>query len=130
MEAFGAAPDPVEATEQDQFLMTAVHAAFDSCSTQNSGLPSLMKDIKDLISHRIQDRASARNLTELFNDEGQAASHSMNSMLASMLVAVIKQKRSTLGSRQPVYLEEVEMMLEQEGLANQTLLDRCMGLIP
>lgn len=53
----------------------------------------------------------------------------MKSMLANMLVAVVKETRSKRGGSEPVYSEEIELMFEQEGHACQDRMARCMGEI-
>lgn len=119
----------VEATETDLGLMESVNNAFDLCPQLKGGLPSMMDDIKDLVSSRFNNRESARSLEQLVAEEGTSQMHSMKSMLASMLVATIKETKTKRGNREPVYSEEVELMFNEEGRTCGDRLAYCMGEI-
>ena len=101
-------------TDTDRSLMGIVHNAFDGTDKMKSGLPSVMKDVKNQIRDLINRRNAAPNLQELFEKQGQDQRFSIQSMLTAMVFASIKQARSTRGSREPIFLGEVDLMLEKE----------------
>lgn len=116
-------------TESDKSLMDIVHRAFDSTGKMKTGLPSVIGDIKSQLNGLLTRRVAAPNLHELFETQGTRPAYSMQSMLTAMVFAAIKQARTTRGSKEPVFLEEVDLMLEKEiPLVIPTLM-RCMGEI-
>lgn len=128
MEAYdGAKKESIDITKKDVQYMSLVDSAFDSSPHLRNGLPSVRQDIKDLISDIIVGDASVPNLFELFEMHGKKKDQNIMTMLASMLVAAVKQSRNTLGKKALVYLEEVELMLSDDSKGPLKVVEKCLG---
>lgn len=122
MEPFGGEQE-LEVTEVDLAMMDSVTTAFDSCPILVSGLPSMVEDFKGIIKNSFQRDKFAPNLNDV---SVRGALYTMPESLGTLLMSFLKMSKSNLGNKQPVFIEEVELMLEQEGKENMNSFLSCM----
>lgn len=124
----------IEPDEIDKSLFILCQNAFSMSPLLRPGLKSLAEDIKPIVKDLVNRDAAFSSLQETIGNLGNRYARysppDIKTMLASMLISTIKQTNTSLGSKEPVYAEEVEWMMERDASLPLTLFKRCLNNAP
>lgn len=123
--------EPVEPDEIDVGLFESCKNAFSMTPTIRSGLKYLSQDIEPILKDLVNRDAAFKSLEETIGSLGSRYDRftppDIKTMMASMLVSIIKQTNTSRGSADPVYMEEVEWMMSQDAGPALNSFRRCLG---